>query len=93
MKIAIYRCAKAFRPLHPDSHLHRLQKGVCVDSGEYKASRVQRFRALGGGPDADSREGLAHRQKKAAFLRQLVQGFLHTATGQFLDLTLDYFLI
>lgn len=38
-----YRCAKAFRPLHPDSHLHRLQEGVRVDSGEYKAARVQRL--------------------------------------------------
>lgn len=41
-----YRCAKAFRPLHPDSHLHRLQEGVRVDSGEYKAARVQRLGAL-----------------------------------------------
>lgn len=72
-----YRCAKAFRPLHPDSHLHRLQEGLCVDSGEYKASRVQRLWTLGGGTNADSWEWLAHRQKKAAFLRQLVQGFLH----------------
>ena len=88
-----YRCAKAFRPLHPDSHLHRLQEGVCVDSGEYKAARVQRLGALSGGADADCREWLTDRQEETAFLRQLVQGFLHTATGQFLDLTLDYFLI
>ena len=65
-----YRCAKAFCPLHRDGHFYRLKEGLHVDSGQYKASRVQRFRALGGGPDADSREGLTHRQKKAAFLRQ-----------------------
>lgn len=65
-----YRCAKAFRPLHRDGHFYRLKEGLHVDSGQYKASRVQRLWTLGGGTNADSREGLAHRQKKAAFLRQ-----------------------
>ena len=65
-----YRCAKAFRPLHPDSHLHRLQEGVCVDSGEYKASGIQRLGALSGGADADCREWLTDRQEETAFLRK-----------------------
>lgn len=59
-----HRRAEAALPLHPDGHFYRLKEGLHVDSGQYKASRVQRFRALGGGPDADSWEWLAHRQKK-----------------------------
>ena len=33
------------------------------------------------------------RQGLRLFFQQLVQGFLHAAADQFLDLTLDYFLV
>ena len=33
------------------------------------------------------------RQGLRLLLQQLVQGFLHAAANQFLDLTLDYFLV
>ena len=33
------------------------------------------------------------RQRLRLLLQQLVQGFLHTAANQFLDLALDYFLV
>ena len=65
-----HRRTEAFRPLHPDSHLHRLKEGLCVDSGEYKAARVQCLGALSGGADADCREWLTDRQEETALLRQ-----------------------
>ena len=33
------------------------------------------------------------RQRLCLLLQQLVQGFLHAAANQFLDLALDYFLV
>ena len=50
------------------------------DAGQHKAALVQGFRPLGGGADADGREGMADAQKETRLLRQRAR-IAHHAEG------------
>lgn len=52
------------------SHINGLQQTLGINTTEDKAALVQRFRALGGGADADSREWMADGGEKGGFFGQ-----------------------
>ena len=56
--------------IHLDCSLHGLEQALFVDARQDEAGLVQGFGALGGGADADRREGLADAGEEATFLRQ-----------------------
>ena len=51
-------------------NIHALQQALGVDAGEDEASFVEGFGALGGGADADGREGVADGGEEAALFGQ-----------------------
>ena len=53
-----------------DGYIDALQEALGVDAGEDKAAFVQGFGALGGGADADGREGMADGCEEGRLLRQ-----------------------
>lgn len=54
--------------VHGDGCIHGLQEGPLVDTGEDEAGVVERLGTLGGGADADGREGMAYGGEEARFL-------------------------
>ena len=46
--------------VHSDGSIDGLKKALFVDAGEDEACVVEAFGALGGGADADGREGMAY---------------------------------
>lgn len=56
--------------VHFYSCIHGLEERFLVDAGKDEASLVKRFRALGGGADADGGERTTDGGKEATFLRK-----------------------
>ena len=53
-----------------DGDIHALKQAESIDAREHEAAFIKGFGALGGGADADGREGMPHRSKERALLGQ-----------------------
>ena len=60
--------AVLFFPDHFDGCVDGLEEAFCVDAGEDEAGFVQSFRALGGGADANGRDGVSDGGKEGGLL-------------------------